>query len=185
MSSIASRRPERREFDHDYHAQLIDLVSGDCAIQVLRSQLHWICDLSGSISTEQVDRIHPPYQWSIRQVFEHCTNCERMYGYRIMCLADGSEPDLPSWDENVSADSRFGLGNLSVLINELVELRRANLGLLQRIVPTAWDAGGTAAGHQVTVRTLAWLAAGHLAHHLEIVEKRCGVTASRDETMVE
>ncbi|OYP37627.1 DinB family protein [Rhodopirellula sp. MGV] len=182
---IASRRPQPSEFDFEIHGQLIDRVPGECAIETLGNQLYWICDLAGSISTEQVDKVHAPYSWTIRQVFEHCVNAERMFGYRMMCLADGSQPDLPGWDENVSADSRFGLGIFSRLITELGELRKANLELLGRLVPTAWDCSGTASGHRVTVRVLAWLAAGHLQHHFEIIEKRCEVTAKRTPDLVE
>ena len=184
MRRIASRRPDSSEFDSDYHGDLIGRVEGDCAIERLQGQMYWICELAGSISTEQVDRVHAPYTWTIRQVLEHCANAERMYGYRIMCLADGSEPTMPAWDENVSAASRFGLGRFSSLVTELGDLRKANLGLLQRLSPHVWDCRGTVAGNQATVRTLAWLAAGHLQHHLEIIEKRCGVTAIRAPAML-
>ena len=185
MTRIASRRPKQDEFDFDRYGELIDRVDSSCALTALREQLYWICELASSISTEQVDRVDPPYRWTIRQVFEHCANTERLFGYRIMCLADGSRPNLPGWEENVSADSRFGLGNFSRLTTELGDLRKANLQLLERLVPAAWDRQGTVAGHRVTVRVLAWLTAGHLLHHFEIVEKRCGVTAKRKPNMVE
>ncbi|WP_253155397.1 DinB family protein [Stieleria tagensis] len=185
MKRIASHRPESSEFENPYHGELIGIVDGDCAIEQLRGQLHWICELAASISTEQVDRIHPPYQWSVRQVMEHCANAERMYGYRIMCMADGSEPSLPNWDENVSADSRFGLGNFTRLAKELSQLRSANLELLERLCPHSWDCVGSVAGNHLSVRALAWLAAGHLQHHFEILEKRCQVTAIRVPAMLE
>ncbi|MCA9136916.1 MAG: DinB family protein, partial [Planctomycetales bacterium] len=185
MNRIASRRPDPSEYESQYHGDLIGRVQGQCAIKVLTEQLYWICELAGSLSTEQVDRVHDPYRWTVRQVFEHCANAERMYGYRIMCLADGSRPTLPAWDENVSADSRFGLGNFSQLVTEWGDLRKSNLGLLRRLSPGVWDCWGIAAGNRVSVRSLAWLAAGHLVHHLEIVEKRCGVTAMRGPAMLE
>ncbi|KAA5540963.1 DinB family protein [Roseiconus nitratireducens] len=185
MNHVASRRPDPSEFELPYHGELIGRVEGSCAVEVLRGQLFWICELASSLSTEQVDRVHAPYRWTVRQVFEHVANAERMYGYRMMCLADGSGPDLPAWDENVSADSRFGLGNFSHLVAELGELRKANVALLTRLTPHAWDATGTVAGNRATVRTLAWLAAGHLQHHFEIVEMRCGVTATRGPVMIE
>lgn len=185
MNRIASRRPDPSEYESPYHGELIDRVQGECAVEILTGQLHWMCELAGCISTEQVDRVHAPYHWTIRQVFEHCANAERMFGYRIMCLADGSQPTLPPWDENVSADSRFGLGNFSRLITEWGELRKSNLALLRRLSPRAWDCSGMVAGHRASVRTVAWLAAGHLVHHLEIVEKRCGVTAMRGPAMLE
>ncbi|MEO1529371.1 MAG: DinB family protein [Planctomycetota bacterium] len=185
MNRIASRRPAEGETEQPYYHGLIGRLEGDCAVQVLKDQLFWICELASSISTEQVDRVHAPYQWTIRQVFEHCANAERLHGYRLMHLADGSEPSLPDWDENVSADSRFGLGNFSHLVTELGDLRKANIRLLERISPRAWDCRGVVSGNALTVRVLAWLLAGHVHHHFEIVEKRCGVTPSRKPSMVE
>lgn len=182
---LASRRPAASELESDYHRQLVAAVPGDCVIAVLRGQMHWLCELASSVSTEQVDRVHPPHAWTVRQVFEHGADAERVFGYRMLCLADGSRPELPNWDENVAADSRFGLGNFSHLVTEWGELRKANVVLLRRLVPRAWDCDGRVAGHRVTVRGLAWVAAGHLQHHLEIVEKRCAVTANRTPAMLE
>jgi hypothetical protein len=182
---IASRRPAETELESESHRRLIAAVPGDCAITVLHEQMHWLCELASSLSTEQVDRVHPPYAWTVRQVFAHGADAERVFGYRMLCLADGSGPELPDWDQNVSADSRFGLGNFSHLVSEWGDLRKANIALLRRLVPRAWDCQGIVAGQRVTVRGLAWIAAGHLQHHLEIVEKRCGVTANRTSAMLE
>ncbi|OUT62738.1 MAG: hypothetical protein CBB71_01465 [Rhodopirellula sp. TMED11] len=175
--TLASRRPTEEEYDSEYHQQLIGLVPGHCVLQALKQQKTWFNQISQLVSTEQVDRIHPPYQWTIRQVFEHCVNTERLQGYRMMAIADGSQPTLPNWDENVSADSRFGLGNLTRLIDEWNHLRQANVDLLVRLTPRSWQPAGKIAGHRITVRALAWVTAGHLQHHLQIVEKRCGITA--------
>lgn len=183
-SRRVTRRPGSDEYETEYHAGLVSRVPGDCIIEALEDQLFWLCELASSLSTEQLDRIHSPYQWTVRQVFDHCTNTERLFGYRIMCIADGSQPALPDWDENASASSRFGLGNFSKLIAELGDLRKSNLLLLERLSPKCWDYVGTASGHHVSVRTLAWLAAGHLLHHLEIVENRCSVTAKRSGRML-
>lgn len=178
-SRIASRRPAAGEVSADYHQKLIDGVDGHCAVTVLSDQLFWICELAGNISTEQVDKIHSPYSWTIRQVFDHVACAERVFGYRMMRLAAGDPTPLPGWDENAYADSRFGLGNFIHLVTELGDLRKANVTLLRRITPAAWDHTGMADEQHVTTRSLAWIAAGHLKHHLEIIEKRCGIEVQR------
>lgn len=176
---IASRRPEPDETTSEYHQQLIDGVAGDCVMKASWNQLHWLCELASSISTEQVDRIHAPYGWTIRQVIEHCADAERVFGYRILRFAAGDETPVPGWDENAYADSRFGLGNFTHLVTELGDLRKANLMLLRRIAPAAWEHRGTADDQQLTTRALAWIAAGHLQHHLAIIEKRCNISVAR------
>ena len=179
MSTFASRRPTAQELTEDYHQALIDRVEGEDAIAVLDQQMHWICELASSLSTEQIDKVHSPYQWTIRQVFEHCANAERVFGCRMLRFAAGDQTDLRCWDENAYADSRFGLGNFVHIVTELGALRKSNVMMLRRIEPKAWDRGGTVENKPITVRAVAWIAAGHLQHHLEIVEQRCDVRVNR------
>ncbi len=136
MKRIASRRPETTEYVFDYHKQLIDAVAGDCVFPTLETQMFWLCELASHLSTEQVDKVDPPYGWTIRQVFEHCADAERVFGYRMLRIAAGDETALPGWDENAYAASRFGLGNFGSLVAEIGSLRQANVYLLRRICAT-------------------------------------------------
>ncbi|TWU50994.1 DinB superfamily protein [Rubripirellula tenax] len=184
MNRIASRRPETLEFSESaessvYQRGLADRVEGACALEALEKQLFWLCELASHLSTEQVDKIHLPYHWTIRQVFEHCADAERVFGYRMLRIAAGDPTPLPSWDENAYADSRFGLGTFTNLVNEVAMLRQSNLLLLRRIEPKAWDRSVKVNGNRMTVRAIAWVTAGHLHHHFEIVEARCGMTVQR------
>jgi len=179
MTQISSRRPETTEVGTEYQQGLIDQLDGHCCLVILEDQLFWICELASHLCTEQIDKVHAPYGWSVRQVIEHCIDAERVFGYRMLRIAAGDATPLPGWDENAYAESRFGLGNFSGLIAEFGFLRQANLQLLRRIVPASWDAAAEADGACITVRAIAWLTAGHLRHHLTIVEKRCGITVAR------
>ncbi|MFK8113251.1 MAG: DinB family protein [Rubripirellula sp.] len=179
MNRIASRRPEPNETTSDYHWQLINLLEGDSVLTALEGHLFWLCELASHISTEQVDKIHPPYGWTIRQVIEHCADAERVFGYRMLRLAAGDTTQLPGWDENMYADRRFGLGNFGSLITELGLLRQSNLVMLRRIIPQAWDHRGEVDGITLSLRAIAWISAGHLEHHLTIIEERCGLKVPR------
>ncbi|MGB7346798.1 MAG: DinB family protein [Pirellulaceae bacterium] len=182
MNTLASRRPADTEFTEAYHRDLVKRVEGQCAITVLHQQMFWLCELASSISTLQVDTVHAPYTWSVRQVFEHCANAERVFGYRMLRIAAGDPTNMPSWDENAYADARFGLGNFTHIVTELGDLRRANEVLLRRIIPGAWDRTGFVDGKEISLRAIAWITAGHLQHHLEIIEKRCGIKVDRTPT---
>ena len=182
MNQIASRRPDPNDVGTAYQSA-VDQLEGDCAVSVMQEQMYWLCELASSLSVEQLDKIHAPYTWSIRQVFEHCANAERAFGYRLMRIAAGDQTNLPPWDENAYADCRFGLGNFTHIITELGDLRRANVMLLRRIKPAAWDNVGYVHEKPILLRTIAWITAGHLHHHLLIVEQRCGITANRRPPM--
>ncbi|TWT75149.1 DinB family protein [Allorhodopirellula solitaria] len=174
-----SRRPSEQDLPLPIHRSYVDKVDGDCVLKVLADQLYWICDLGSCLSAELVDREHAPYTWTVRQVMEHCVDAERIWGDRMLRIAAGDTTNLPAWDENAYAAARFGLGNLTHLISELGNLRQANLLLLGRIVPAAWDQVGRVDSQPLTPRGIAWLAAGHLQHHFEIIEARCEISPQR------
>ncbi|ELP30946.1 DinB family protein [Rhodopirellula baltica] len=182
-SRSKSRRPGDDELSLAYHRELVSRVPGQCVLQAMDDQLHWVCELAGSLSAEQIDKVHKPYTWTIRQVVEHCVDAERIGGDRMLRIAAGDQGNQPAWDENAYAAARFGLGNMRELISELGFCRQANTTLLRRINPRAWDNVGTVDGNRISVRGMAWVTAGHLLHHLEIIEQRCDVHVSRGPQM--
>ena len=168
-------RPQRDESTSEYHWSLIDQLDGSCIMTTLVQQQAWFREVMDHLSTEQVDVVHSPYSWTVRQVVEHCVDAERVFGYRILRFAAGDDTTLPGWDQDQYADRRFGLGNFVHLVEEMECLRRANIILLRRLVPSCWDCRGLADDVRVTVRALAWITAGHLRHHLMIIQQRCGL----------
>ncbi|WP_396121314.1 DinB family protein [Erwinia amylovora] len=46
------------------------------------------------------------------------------------------------------------------------------MALFQHLSPEAWDRRGIANGKEVSVRALAFVIAGHAAHHLQILRER-------------
>ncbi|MEL7265626.1 MAG: DinB family protein [Planctomycetota bacterium] len=177
---LVSRRPAEHELTTDYHRGHLNRVSGDDVIVVLRDQLPWLCDTVAAISTDLVDSIQAPYSWTIRQVFAHLAETERLMGYRLMCFAAGDPATLPGLDENQYAAAKYGLGNFTNLVEELGLLRRSNILLLQRLRPACWDMMGAAENHTISVRGLAWVVAGHLQHHLQIVQQRLEIESPMD-----
>lgn len=172
MSQLVSGRCQPHEIAAEYHRGLIEATPGDDVLEVLQDQRAWLQQVASAVKPEQIDQIHAPYGWTIRQVFAHCADAERVFGYRMLRFAAGDATELPGWDENLYADSRFGLGEFPHLVSELELLRQTNLLLLRRLEPACWDRSGVAEGKRLSVRALAWLTAGHLRHHLLIVQKR-------------
>jgi len=54
-------------------------------------------------------------------------------------------------------------------------VRGATLVLLRGIPEEAWVRRGVASGKDVSVRALAWIAAGHAMHHERILRERYGL----------
>ena len=166
------RRPSDDEC-FDYHRNYVAKVPDGDIVQTLSVQLEDIANFIANILPDQADVVHEPYGWSIRQVIEHCLDAERVFGYRILRFATGDKTDLPGWDENTYASTDYGPdASIFQLGQEFAFVRQSNLMLLSRLSESAWNEVGLADGRKVSVRTLAWLMAGHWLHHHEILKKR-------------
>jgi hypothetical protein len=69
----------------------------------------------------------------------------------------GAEADRISWAAHVE---------------EYRQVRMATISLFRHMPEEAWLRTGVASGHVVSVRALAFLTAGHTAHHLQILRER-------------
>jgi hypothetical protein len=58
------------------------------------------------------------------------------------------------------------------LISELEHLRMASIRLLSGLDAEAMGRRGVANGNEISVRALAFVMAGHVAHHLDIIRTR-------------
>ena len=51
-------------------------------------------------------------------------------------------------------------------------MRLATLSFFRNLPAEAWERSGVASGNPFTVRALAYIVGGHLAHHTAILEER-------------
>ena len=80
---------------------------------------------------------------------------------------------LPSFDEKVSADASGADGApWARHVDEFESVRRATLALFRGLPAEAWSRSGVASDNPFSVRALAYITAGHLVHHLEVLRER-------------
>ncbi len=172
MSTATIARPAADEY-RDYYGTYIDRVPDGDLLELLDAQTDELHEVLDGVTDQQANTLHEPYTWTIKQVVGHLIDCERIFGSRLHRFASGDLTPLPGMDQNPYIDNNdYQSPTLTSLVKELECCRYANLLLLQRIRPEAWDLSGQADGHAITVRALAWILAGHIIHHLEIVRQR-------------
>lgn len=116
---------------------------------------------------------YAPGKWSVREVFGHVTDAERVFGFRAFCFSRGDLNPLPGFDENdYVAHSGFDRCSAADLIDDFEQLRESHVRVLRRLDAEGWQRIGTASGKPVSVRALAYIMAGHVRHHLNILNTR-------------
>lgn len=116
---------------------------------------------------------HARGKWSVREVVGHVTDAERMFCVRAMAFARGDRSHFPSFDQNAyAAASGADRRSLASLADEFSAVRTATLLLFRSFQNGVWDRRGTASGYEFTVRSLAWIIAGHSRHHRRVLVER-------------
>ena len=164
--------PDRTEAA-EYYFTYIDKVPPGDICQILEAQLQDTLALLKTVSEEQSLTRYAPGKWSIREVISHVNDAERLFVFRALWFARGFDSPLPSFDQDVaiktaSADAR----SFSSHVEEFRAVRAATLTFFQSLPDEAWMRRGTASGYSFTVRALAYITAGHAAHHAQILRER-------------
>jgi len=156
-----------------YYFTYINQVNSDDVASVLRSQLPEALAFFGSISEEKSRHRYAPEKWSIRQVLNHLTDTERAFAFRALWFARGFDSPLPDYDQNIAAaGAQADRTAWAAHVEEFQQVRLATLSLFANMPPDAWKRTGIASGNRFTVRALAYIAAGHVTHHLSILRER-------------
>jgi hypothetical protein len=58
------------------------------------------------------------------------------------------------------------------LLSELRLIRLGNIAMFRTLDSEAWSRTGTANENQVTVRAIAFIMAGHVRHHMNVLRER-------------
>jgi uncharacterized damage-inducible protein DinB len=163
----------------DYYFPYIDRIASDDVLSALESQLGPTLRLAATISEEQSLHRYAPDKWSIRELLNHVSDAERVFLYRALWFARGFETPLPSFDQEVAvpfaAADQFSWASH---VEEFRTVRIATLAFFRNLPADAWTRTGIAGGNPVTVRALAYIIAGHLAHHTAILQQRYLVAKS-------
>ena len=153
-----------------YYFTYIDQVSGDDALAAIESQLDVAVAFFNNITEEASLYRYEPQKWSIRQVLSHITDTERAFAFRALWFARGFQSPLPGFDQDIAA-SGADADHISwaTHVEEFRRVRLATISLFCNLPSEAWMRTGIASDNPFTVRALAYIIAGHVAHHIAVL----------------
>jgi len=170
-------RPIEGEFA-PFFAGYVELVPEADVLPVLAAQTTELREVVRGVATERETHRYAPKKWSVREVFGHLADAERVFGYRAFCISRGDQTPLPAFDENAYVDEgQCDRQSLAELLDEFAAVRAVNLAVLRRVDDEAWRRRGTANKNPASVRALAYIMAGHVRHHVRVLAERYGVRA--------
>src|SRR5882724_4842224 len=156
-----------------YYFGYINRISGDDIVGAIGTQLDEVLPFLRSISEEKSLYRYAPEKWSIRQMWGHVNDAERLFLFRALWFARGHKSALPSFDQDVAAStSRADEVSWASHIGEFKEIRLATLAFFRNLPDEAWMRSGVASDNPFTVRACAYIVGGHVVHHATILRER-------------
>jgi hypothetical protein len=158
------------------HARYMARVTESDIVDVMHRQIDDWQRLAASVTPDREDFRYAPGKWSVRDVFGHVADTERVFGYRLLSVIRGERTSLPGMDEGEYVkQAEPWLPRLDELVREFASVRESNLFLVRRLDENSSVREGIANNIRVTARALAFVMAGHVRHHTEGLEKNYGL----------
>jgi len=169
---VRDRRPLRGEAA-EYYFTYIDQVNDGDVVELLEVQAADAVAFFRAIPEPRTLHRYEPGKWSIREVLGHLNDCERLFAFRAFWFARGFDSPLPSFNQLTAASAAASdIRAWPDLIEEFGAVRAATVTFFRGLTDDDWNRRGIASENPFSVRSLAFIAVGHVAHHVGILRAR-------------
>lgn len=132
-----------------------------------------IIDFFTSIPEDKLSYRYETEKWSVKEVFQHIIDTERVFIYRMLCIARTDKTNFPGYDQNLyikpaGADSK----TLDALLTEFKITRAYSINILESLSDAHLKNIGTVSDSPISARACAFLLLGHSIWHINVLKER-------------
>lgn len=156
-----------------YFDKYIELsTSKDLEETLVESHNHLIQTIL-PLSEEDMMFKYSKEKWSIKDLLQHLIDTERVFIYRAMRFARNDKTELPGFDENLFAnEAQADKKTKHQLIEEYIAVHKSTIMFYNTLSNESYERKGVASKEVLSVRQIAHIIAGHIQHHLTVIEER-------------
>ncbi len=167
-----NERPEPPEYASFYEGYIRQVPEGN-VLELLEKQAKQVLASLSSLTEDQANYRYAEGKWSVKEVFGHLIDNERIMSGRLLRVARGDMTSLPGYDQDTLMGSHpFDSYTVADLAEEYEAVRHSTLLMLRRLSPEAWLRTGVVNDYSTTARAIAWVITGHELHHLSVLRDR-------------
>ncbi|MFI2855726.1 DinB family protein [Paenibacillus sp. JSM ZJ436] len=165
-------RPQAKDYP-EYYEKYIGLIQEPQIVEVLAAQQAEAAELFGALNEDQANGCYEEGKWTVKEVFGHIFDHERLLSYWLYRFARGDAMPLTSSDrESFVKLADYKHRELDSMIDEYKAVRQSTIQLLKGLPEEAWERHGFAGEVLLSVRAMAYIIAGHEKYHLKIIRER-------------
>jgi hypothetical protein len=156
-----------------YFDRYINLAENETIIKALETSKQELDDFPIERWAKVGDKVYAEGKWTIKQIFQHMIDTERVFTYRALCFARGETAQLPSFDENSYADNAdVTHRNLVEIIEEFKIVKANTISLFRSFTDEMLLKNGIASSSTYSVLAAGFIIAGHQRWHFRVIEER-------------
>lgn len=172
MKPVAIEKPGAEEYNEFYQGYVSQVTESD-VLGVLSVQPDEVRAVFGSLDESKGTFSYAHGKWTIKEMLSHIIDGERHFGYRVNRISRGDTTPIEGFEQDLYVEnSHANERTFEDMIAEFAELRSANLRQIRNFDEVDWLRRGTASGNPFSVRALGYIMAGHVRHHLKILQER-------------
>jgi uncharacterized damage-inducible protein DinB len=165
-------RPNKTEYGSFYQTY-INYTSGKDYSILVQQYNNRIIDFWAAIPIEKINYAYAPNKWTIKQMFQHVIDTERIFAYRALAISRQDKTPLPGFDENEYANNATAANrNWKDMLVEWRVVRQSTNLLFASFTEEQMKSLGTASDNPISVNALGFIIFGHTLHHLNILKER-------------
>jgi hypothetical protein len=165
-------KPIFKDQTHTYSRIIESAIENDL-LDSLEKTKELTLKLIDEIPKEMGEYKYEVGKWTIKQLFKHISDSERIHSYRALRFARKDVTPLPSFNEDFYAlsDNTEQLSLLEIK-NEFLAIRNSTIQLYKTLDNRTLDYKGTANNIVFTPRIIGWVISGHNTHHCNVIESK-------------
>jgi len=157
----------------EYFDRYINLVEDIEIIHAFEKSIEQLTEIDRELFVKLDGKRYAPDKWTVKDIFQHIIDGERVFAYRALRFARNDKTALPGFDEqsfalNTAANAR----TIHSLLEELTVIRTSNKILFESFDDTMMLRTGKCYNTKMSVLAMGFNIIGHQLHHLRIIEER-------------
>lgn len=156
-----------------YQSTYINLVPEGNLVEILAMQKDQVYDYFCNIPLEKAEYAYAEGKWTVKEVLGHIIDTERIFAYRALRISRNDQTPISGFEQDLYVQNApFNGRSLENLANEFKAVRESNLYFFRNLTGEQWLIKGVASDHPLSVRTCAYIIAGHVLHHQNVLGER-------------
>ena len=158
----------------NFYANYLGLIPKDLSlIDGFTDGFKQVSDFFENIPAVKLNHAYAHEKWSVKEVFQHLIDTERVFQYRCFCIARADKTPLPGFEQNdYIVPSNAKNKSLEALTDEFKTVRLSFLALLKSLSKEDLLCVGNANGNPMSARAAAFITLGHYEWHIKIIKER-------------